>query len=245
MANRGYLFNKKYLLETDEINKGVTFTLDLSKLMEEVDLENELYSVFPAYAEYIHTLCNPPESLRCGVCGAITLSRPIVFRGEIEADNLVFCLSCYPLDELMQDQIKKVYKEEGVEDAVLSRLAYIEDLSRPIIASGETKRSLLDKYRYYATQLEDYRVKTIRYILEDAGLTNYDVFSTADFQIVLWDIEELSKQDNFDKCVATNSEGTKIIFFFNHAGVVLTDEAAIEFAKALTDKEPYKVLLEI
>ena len=54
----GYIhWESPYLIDWTDIYGGACFTLDLTKLMADVDLVPLLTTKLPEYKEYIHTMC--------------------------------------------------------------------------------------------------------------------------------------------------------------------------------------------
>ena len=232
LANCGYLFNPKYLIDSSEVNTGISITYDMSALLSDVDIEAEMLDAFPKYAEQIHNLCHPTENMRCDICGAVTMSRPIIFGDDAENEQKVFCIACYPLYEDIQKYIKSVKESEGTLKAVNKRVDIITEMAKPVITEGETRYSLLKQYRDNVPEVQHYLVDRIKAVLEKEGKTNYDVFSTQDFDIVIWDFNELVKEENFDRCVVTDDTGENVIYLFNRLDVVMTDWDAIGFVEA-------------
>ena len=244
LLNEGILDNPEYCLDWVDIYGGTTFSLNLTKVMKDIDIEAKLNDHFAerGMSEYIQTLCHPADSLRCGICGSVSLSRHISFgQGK---DKIVYCLACHPLNENCKEKIKKVFEAEGTIPAVAKRLEFIEEASKPKMAEGYTINMFIYNFKAENEINPAPKADAIQKIIDKEGFDYFEVFETEQ-GIVLWNRKALSDFDIFSKCVTLNSEGTEIIVLFDHAGVVYADEKAIDFACHMTsDEELIKELKE-
>lgn len=234
LLGKGYLTDERYCIDFDPINGGACFSLNLGKLLTDVNLEDELTATLSGKitSDYIQTFCNPTDSLRCNYCGAVSYSRRIT--ADTKNGNVPCCLACHPLKQSICDQIKTVFDNEGTLAAVEKRLALIEQYSVVQIPPGKSINILIDEFLCgHATDVEDIIVVEIRRILEDLGIDIFDVATTDDFDILLLNRSELADLNVFSECVATDFETGEILTFFNKEGVVMTDDNAVHFIAKL------------
>ena len=234
LMQQGYLTDNSYCIDFDPIEGGACFSLNLGKLLEEIDLEKELNEHFEGQmmGEYIHTLCAPVESLHCIYCGSFSFSRFI--RDEYRGRSEACCLACHPLKPSIKEEIKDEYNRAGSQAAVIQRLALIEKYSQVQIPAGKSINSLVaDFRRTYKTDVEDVLVTEIRNILDELQLNNFDVFTTGDYDVLLLNMEAIQDLDVFSEIVACDYETAEIIVFFPKEGVCMFDDDAVAFVKNL------------
>ena len=240
LMEKGYLTNTDYCIDFDPIQGGACFSIDLARLLEEVELENDLNKHFEGQHldEYIKTFCHPVESLRCIYCGSFSFSRFI--KDDYFGRDEPCCLACHPLSNELKGKIKEEYAKSGSMAAVVKRLELIEEYSKVQIPEGKSINSLIADYKAtYKTDIEDVGVSEIRNILNELGLESYDVFSTGDYDILLLNMEALADINTFSECVGVEEEDAEILVFFEKEGAVWINDNAVKFAKSLI-KSNYK-----
>lgn len=229
LFNRGYLTDKRFCIDLTEVPGGYCFTFDLGKAMKTIDIESELKEAFKGqhFDEYIETMCHPTDHLLCSCCSAISLSRHIAFSSKNGKET--FCLACYPLEVEIWNELKNLYEKEGAVPTIKKRLEFVAEASKAKIASDKSIEWLLDEYkRIHMPQKPTARVKAIRKILDKNNLQDFEVFSTYDFDVVIWNRKKLYDYDVFSKAVKTNGAGAEILYIFNVNDACWLDDMAIE-----------------
>lgn len=230
LLSKGILNSSKYCLDWTEISGGATFSFNLTKAKQDINLEEVLLENLKNMSEYIITFCNPAESFRCNICGAVSLSRNISF--GYGNDRITFCLACHPIKDEIQKDIQKVYKKYGSLAATKERLSIIEKAAKAKIAEDKTINILLDEYKLNnKTDFPSPKIEIINQILREKNLDEFEAFSCEDFEIVIWNRKRLSDLDIFSDTVSLSDEGDEIVVLFNKAGVCYLDEKAISFAR--------------
>lgn len=242
LLNKGILNSSDYCFDWTKIPGGATFSFNLSKAKEDIDLQNLLLDNLPNMSEYITTFCNPAESFRCDICGAISFSRHLSY--GIGNNKRTFCLACHPIKDEIKSDIQKKYIKDGTIAAVKERLRIVEEFSKAKIAKDKTINILLDEYRINnKTDFPSPKIEVINQILKEKKLTEFEAFSCEDFEIVIWNRKRLSDLTIFSEVVALSDEGDEILVLFNKAGVCYLEEKALDFARRATEDETLKKLL--
>ena len=131
--------------------------------------------------------------------------------------------------------IQDVYKNDGSLAAVNKRLALIEEACKPFIAPEKSINILLDEFRN-ANETENERARKIRAMLNDKQLEEWECFGFDDVDVVLWNRKRLADINIFADCVVLTEDGKDIIAVMDKAGVVYTDEKAVNFANKLKEE---------
>jgi hypothetical protein len=249
LLNLGILNNKHYCLDWSEIYGGATFSFNLGKALEDIDLENVLTEHFTdkEMSDYIKTFCHPADSFRCKFCGAVSLSRHLCFTDD-HGDREVHCFACHPIDdELSLLKIKATYEELGSIEAVQLRNELIETATIAKIAPNKTINMLLDEF--IASNKTDLgnaarKVEVIQKIFDEGDYDEWEAFAYDKYGIVMLNRARLADIKIFSDSVSLSEEGDEILTMFNNVGVVYLDDAAIEFAKRMTENKEYIKILE-
>lgn len=241
------LKNPTYVIDWCDIDGGACFSLNLSAVLNDFDLEKILRKEFedePEMEKYISNFCNPPEYRRCHVCGAFSFSRFIEYSSS-DNEKHVYCLACSPLKDELKEKVKKVFQTKGTEAAVKERIEIIDDACRVKIPEGKTIDGLIDDFIEYNQpgnmRVADPRYFVIKNILEEADRTDLQVFPYENGVAIL-NRAKLKNIDNFSNTVAMSEDGTEIIALFDKPGLCWCDEKAIEFAKKLAENTKYEKL---
>ena len=243
LLNEGILNSNDYCLDWTEIPGGATFSFNLSKAKKNIDLQKLLFDKLPNMSEYITTFCNPAESFRCDICGAVSFSRHLSY--GIGNDKKTFCLACHPIKDDIKSDIQAVYIKHGTITAVKERLKIIVESSKAKIAEDKTINILLDEYRINnKTDFPNPKIEIINNILKEKKLDEFEAFSCEDFEIVIWNRKRLADLDIFSEVTALSDEGDEIVVLFNKAGVCYLEEKALDFAQRATEDEELKKLLK-
>ena len=239
LINKKILNDPRFCLDWTQIEGGATFTFNLSEALKVYDLESMLKESFPQaeMQKYIETLMHPADGFRCDFCGAYSFSRRLSCGNG--KDKRTYCLSCHPLNDDVQDVIKKEYERNGTLEAVRERLAYIEYASHPKIASGQTINTLLDQFILGNEESNEFSNR-IQEILDENELDEWETFGYDDVGVILWNRKRLSDINIFNKCVFLNEEGDGIIMIVDRAGVIYSDEKAIDFAEKMKKEKEKK-----
>lgn len=236
LHENGLLKNPKYCIDWTEIGDyGACFTLNLEKLLEDFELERMLNDNLPGMSDYIKTFIDPAERFYCSICGALTFSRHMEFKLS-NGIKETHCLSCYAVDEPIQSSIRKVYKcsNGDVIIAVKERIELIREAAKLKIAEGKTINILLDEYKQnHAVKDENKNVLHIREFLEKNHLTEWEVFESDDFDVVMWNRRGLAKEDLFSKAIALNETNDEIIMLFTTPSAIYLNEKAIAYIRIL------------
>ncbi len=231
----GYLSNEsQYVIDWTNIYGGACFTLDMTKLMADADIETILNDNLTGYSDYIHTLCNPEKSLKCSICGAVSLSRHVSFGTGKE--KRVYCIACHPLSRELQYQIQKVYRDIDTLAAVTERIRLVDKACGFHIDKNFTIPMLLDKFKNEnerETIIHNPKVDIINEIINKEGYYGFEVFDSAE-GLILWNRKALEEEAMFRDCVELNDDGNDIIVLYNHPGVVYADKEAIYMASRMT-----------
>ena len=235
LLNKKILNNPEYCLDFCTIEGGATFTLNLDKIKSEMNIERLLRENFKeSYMQkYIDSFLNPADGFKCDFCGAVSLSRHLSFGSG--KNKITYCLSCHPIKEKLQKIIQDVYKNDGSLAAVNKRLALIEEACKPFIAPEKSINILLDEFRN-ANETENERARKIRAMLNDKQLEEWECFGFDDVDVVLWNRKRLADINIFADCVVLTEDGKDIIAVMDKAGVVYTDEKAVNFANKLKEE---------
>ena len=186
-------------------------------------------------SDYIKTFCHPVDSLKCSVCGAVSLSRHLSFADDND-EKVTYCLACHPINEEIKSKIAKVYNESGTHAAVKERLRFIEEATRVKIAPDKTINILLDEFiaKNSKWNKANPKVDVIRQILEEADRQEFDVFAY-DNGIAMINRKKLADIDIFSNSVALSEDGNEILVLFDRAGVVYLGEKCMEFVNKLKE----------
>ena len=236
LLNQHILDDPRSNLDFTPIEGGATFTLNFTSVMEDYDnIEELLRAEFPqaVMQKYINTLLHPADGFRCSICGAYSFSRHLSF-GDGK-NKITYCFGCHPLHDDIQNRIKKEYDRAGTLVAVNKRLEIIEEALVPYIAPNKSIDVLLDEFRK-ANETDNERAREVRGMLNEKQLEEWECFGFDDVDVVLWNRKRLADINIFADCVVLTEDGEDIIAVMDKAGVVYTDEKAVNFANKLKEE---------
>lgn len=232
----GILNNTDYVIKWVPLDGGASFTFDLSKAQEELDIEYMLNDVFgdTYIGEYVEKLFHPEDSFRCDYCGAITFSIPIIH--QISRDRCIrVCLQCNPYQGMLLPVIQK-RKENGPYEAVNLRIKLIEkDYEDRTVPNKDNEELILDFINDHDTlSAPNPKIQVAEKILERAGIDDLLVFGYYD-NIGLINMRAACINRIFEKIVSLNEDGTIILGLWDKPGVVYLGDNCIKFLKKLCD----------
>lgn len=235
LMNKGILNNPEYCLDFCTIEGGATFTLNLDKVKSEMNIERLLRENFKeSYMQkYIDSFLNPADGFKCDFCGAVSLSRHLSFGSG--KNKITYCLACHPLKEELQKTIQDIYKNDGSLAAVKKRLALIEEACKPFIAPEKSINILLDEFKE-ENEVYNKSVPKIQNLLKEKHLDEFEVFGYDEFGLIIWNRKKLADINIFSECIILSEDGKDIIAVMDKAGVVYTDEKAVNFANKLKEE---------
>ena len=234
LLNHEILNWPSFCMDWTEIEGGATFTFNMTEAMKVFDMEQVMKKQFPQAVmdKYIQSLIHPADGFKCSICGAYSFSRHISFGSG--KNKTTYCLACHPIKEELQNEIKRVYNSSGTMAAVKKRLEIIEEAFKAPIAPNKSIDVLLDEFRK-DNEIPNEDSVRIQKLLLEKKFDKWECFGAGDVGLVLWDRERLSDINIFSECVAMSEDGEAILAIFDKAGVIYTDEKALEFAKLLEE----------
>ena len=240
LLSLGILNSKEYCIDWTPIYGGACFSFNLGKAQKDLDIESMLLERFENenMSDFIHTFCNPVDSMRCDICGSFSFSRFLSFANK-EGKRDVFCLACHPLKEELRERVKSVYAKDGEYAAVKARIKIIDDACRVKIAPDKTINILIDEFikdnSGYCKPSPT--VDIIKQILKEENRDEFEVFGYDETGVAILNRKKLSDIDIFSEAVVLNEDGSEIVALFDKAGVIYLDDKAIEFARKLTNNK--------